>query len=108
MRRCRGQGNGRSSVSKYETARRMSNSLLAEALLRNVSLSGLTIENFNTFLDDAFNDGGEVRCEKFVDLALSYSTTFGEIESDAEERARWGCIEMAFDLLRRMVRVEEK
>lgn len=86
-------------MNMYGIASKMSGSLLREARRRNVSLFGLTVKNFNGFLDDAFGDGGEVRCEKFGDLALPYSTTFGEIGSAAEEKARWECIELALSII---------
>ncbi len=86
-------------MNMYGIASKMSSSLLGEARRRNVSLFGLTVRNFNDFLDGAFGDGGEVRCEKFVDLALPYSTIFGEIGSAAEEKARWECIELALSII---------
>ena len=84
-------------MTKFEAASRMAHSLLRQAQIHSVDLSGLTIKNFNNYLDDAFNDGGETRCEKFADLAGSYSNHFGPIDSDERERATWECIELAID-----------
>lgn len=46
-------------------------------------------------LDDLFNDGGEVRCEYFGDLAFEYALQFGTFESKGFEEARWKAIELA-------------
>ena len=64
-----------------EVTDKMADSLIEEALLEEKSLEDLSIDNFNSFLDDLFEDGGEVRCEKFGDLAWEYSLKFGALES---------------------------
>jgi len=84
-------------MDKYKVAERMAYSLLRQAKLRHIDLSGLTIENFNDYLDDAFGDGGEVRCLRFLDLSDSYSTRFGPFESTEQMDAQWECIELAID-----------
>ena len=81
--------------TKRETVNTMVASLRAVAKERGVSLNGLTIDNFNYFLDDAFNDGGEVRCELFGDLAWNYALQFGPLESGPFDSARWECTEAA-------------
>lgn len=87
---------------KYEVATRMAKSLLNQARIHNVDLSGLTIENFNCYLDDAFNDGGEVRCVKFIDLSDRYSTQFGPLESKTQINAQWECIELAIQKIHQL------
>jgi hypothetical protein len=78
-----------------DTVQEMADSLIEYAEHNEVSLEGLTIDNFNTLLDDRFDDGGYARCEKFTDLAWPYSFQFGEIESNAQSNAQWKCIKAA-------------
>ena len=84
---------------KLKLANEMVRSLEQEAEEQNVSLVGLNRKNFNTFLDDAFNDGGEVRCIKFTDIPIDYALRFGEIESPRFDDARWEVYYLAFDIL---------
>lgn len=86
-----------------DTAYKAANSLMRQAELHGVNLKGLTIKNFNTFLDDAFNDGGEIRCLKFTDLIDPYACQFGPIESEAWEEARWPCIERAIQIIQEKI-----
>ena len=88
-------------TTKREAATKMVDSLRYEAKRKGVDLSGLTIDNLNVYLDDAFQDGGEVRCEKFIDLALKYSIKFRPLGPSREEQARWECIELAFEMLKK-------
>lgn len=81
------------------TALKMATSLIEQAEAAEVDLRGLTIDNFNTFLDDLFNDGGEVRCERFGDLADPYALEFGPLESAAFDNARWPCFERAIEIV---------
>lgn len=46
-------------------------------------------------LDKLFEDGGEVRCEYFTDLAIEYALQFGEFDSAEFHEARWEAIEKA-------------
>lgn len=66
---------------------------------KGVSLQGITRENFNTFLDDLFDDGGETRVEKFTDLPDEYALQFGELESPEFDKAKWEVLDLAFDIL---------
>ena len=86
-------------ASKKKTIQRMACALMDEAGRCGASLSGLTLENFNTFLDDAFGDGGEARCIHFVDLADPYAVKFGPIESRGWDGARWECIRLAIKIV---------
>lgn len=86
-------------ITKQETVNQMVDSLMNQADLHSVSLKGMTIENFNSFLDDLFSDGGEVRCEKFADLAMEYAFQFGEIESAPFMEKQWSCIESAIKII---------
>lgn len=81
------------------TARKMATSLIAQAEQAEVDLTGLTIDNYNEFLDDLFNDGGEVRCEYFGDLAIPYALEFGKLESPEFDKARWPCFERAIEIV---------
>jgi hypothetical protein len=77
------------------TVKRMADSLKEEARRQGVSLKGLMYDNFNNFLDEAFGDGGEVRCEKFCDLAWPYAaknTIFGSHQFDVRQHK---CIKAA-------------
>jgi hypothetical protein len=78
---------------------KMVESLLDAAKSNGKSLKGLTYENFNTFLDDLFNDGGEIRCEQFTDLAIDYALQFGELESDSFNVAQHKCIKKAIEMI---------
>lgn len=82
-----------------EAASLAANSLLNKAKQHNIILPELTLDNFNTVLDDLFNDGGEVRCVHFIDLTNKYACRFGPIESTKWEEARWPCIEKAIELV---------
>jgi len=80
-------------ITLYETAMYMADRLIDKARLENVDLQGIKPDiSFNGFLDDAFQDGGEVRCEHFADLAWTYAGQFGPLESEGFEQARWDCI----------------
>ena len=84
---------------KTKTILEMAMSLSHKAQEKGVSLDGLTIDNFNCYLDDAFDDGGEVRCEYFTDLADPYALLFGPLESIEYDAARWECIEAAIEMV---------
>jgi hypothetical protein len=86
-------------INMFDTIQEMVESLEYQAEKSNVSLKGLTIDNFNSFLDDLFNDGGFIRCEKFGDLAMEYALQFGEFESDRFTNKQWDCIEKAIDII---------
>jgi hypothetical protein len=86
-------------MTRELTAMKMARSLAFQAKMHDVSLNGLTIDNFNSFLDDLFNDGGEIRCEKFIDLADSYALKFGKLESKEFDNAKWPCIEDAIKFI---------
>lgn len=88
-------------ITKKEVVKSMVESLTYQAEYHNKSLEGLTIENFNIFLDDLFNDGGEIRCEKFGDLAMEYALQFGELESTPFTNKQWDCIEAAIKIINR-------
>lgn len=93
-------------ISKERVAQEMADSLMEQATIFHVDLAGLTIDNFNSFLDDAFNDGGEVRCIKFTDLAMEYSQYFGEIESDPFDTAQWNAITRAVEIIQQRIEKE--
>jgi len=82
-------------MNKRNVVSRMIHSLLNQAKKKGVSLRGLTTDNFNWFLDSAFDDGGEVRCIHFTDLADPYARRYGPLESEGWDKARWECIELA-------------
>jgi hypothetical protein len=94
-------------MSVLTTARRMANSLIREATSHNVSLKGLTYDNFHTFLDKAFKDGGEVRCEKFTDLAWPYAITNTTFASTAFEDKCHDCIKSAIEIINQEYRSDE-
>ncbi|MGX5608855.1 hypothetical protein ACWKTZ_21015 [Bacillus cereus] len=77
------------------TINRMVLSLERQAQIHNVSLKGITLTNFNNFLNELFNDGGEIRCVKFVDLSWNYASQFGKLGNDKFEDAVWRAIEGA-------------
>lgn len=86
-------------ITLQETVDKMIESLEERAEHFEVHLNGINSKNFNTFLDDLFEDGGEVRCEYFTDLTFDYALQFGEFESNGFESARWQAIEMALNVL---------
>lgn len=93
----------RLDITKKETVERMVKSLLYQAEHHEKSLEGLTARNMNEFLDDLFNDGGEIRCEKFTDLAMEYSLQFGELESIPFYDKQWSCIESAIEIINKRI-----
>lgn len=80
-----------------DTVQMMVNSLNDEAKQHDVNLRGLTYDNFNTFLDDTFGDGGYARCECFGDIAMEYALQFGEVDSTAFAIAQHDCIKAAIE-----------
>ena len=80
-------------------ARYAAQSLTAYASRQGVDLTGVTMDNFNTFLDDAFEDGGFARCEKFLDKIDPYALQFGPLESERFDDAKWATIKIAFQML---------
>lgn len=90
-------------MTKAKAIDEMVESLMYEAERNSVSLRGMTIDNFNTFLDTAFADGGETRCERFTDLAWEYSLRFGPLESRGFENAQWECIKGAISEIAKRV-----
>ena len=91
----------RHTITKSTVVNRMVAEILSLAIENHKDLRGITITNFNSFLDDLFEDGGEARCERFCDLAWPYSLQFGKLESTEFEAAQWSCIEAAIEELRR-------
>lgn len=85
-----------------ETVEAMADSLIETARDRGVDLSDLTYQNFNTLLDDRFDDGGEARCEQFTDLGWDYAFQFGQMDSDGFDNAHHKCIEAAIQHIRVM------
>lgn len=49
-------------------------------------------------LDDLFGDGGEVRCENFVDLSWDYALQFGEFDSLEFHHAQWDAVSKAMEV----------
>lgn len=88
---------------KEETVQRMVGSLIHVARLEDVSLKGITVNNFNGFLDDAFKDGGNTRCERFSPGITACK--FGELDSNAFDKAQWACIESAIRRIGKDARV---
>lgn len=83
-------------IKLAQVAETMADSLLEEAERQGVpleSLQGLSKDNFNSLLDDVFQDGGEARCERFTDLGWEYSLQFGALESTAQSNAQWKAIQ---------------
>ncbi|MFW5962552.1 MAG: hypothetical protein ACOCQR_02950 [bacterium] len=84
---------------KKDIVKEMVDSLIGKAEEEGVNLKGITVENFNSFLDDAFADGGETRCIYFTDLSIEYGNQFGSFESREADEARWECIHDALKIL---------
>lgn len=80
-------------------AEKMVDNLSDHAEKCGVELNGINRHNFNTELDDRFNDGGEARCEYFADLGWEYAQEFGEFGSDDSETALWRVLSSALELL---------
>jgi hypothetical protein len=90
-------------VTLDQIVRRMVDSITDEANHCDpvVSLKGL--KNVND-LDDLFNDrSGQIRCEKFCDVAWEYSLQFGSLESRGFEDAQQRAISAALKLLAKEV-----
>lgn len=52
--------------------------------------------SFVSSMDNVFLDGGEFRCEGFMDIAIPYALNFGELESDTFYDALWECVDETF------------
>lgn len=87
-------------ITLQETAFEMIDSLKYEAKQHDVDENDIRKlfkdQNVND-LDLLFNDGGEVRCEHFGDLAWDYASQFGKFESTNFENARWKAMKLAMD-----------
>lgn len=57
-------------------------------------------ESFVNSLDDVLLDGGEFRCESFMDIAIPYALNFGEIESNTFYNTVWECVEEVFRIFK--------
>ncbi|GAB6427850.1 hypothetical protein bcgnr5372_38220 [Bacillus luti] len=86
-------------ITLPETTNKMITSLEKAAEKHNVSLAGITLNNFNSFLDDLFNDGGDIRCEQFADLSWSYAKQYGKFPGDAFMNANARAVEEAVKIL---------
>ena len=82
---------------------KMADSLIEQAIIHNVDLSKLSIDNFNDYLDDVFNDGGEIRCESFTDLASEYSLNYASFDSVQHHNLNWKCIEEAIKIIQQRI-----
>ena len=90
-------------ITKKETVNKMVNSLFYQAEKHDVSLKGINTDNWQWFLDDLFNDGGEIRCENFIDLSIGYSLQFGEFESIPMMNKHWECCIVAIKIIEKKV-----
>jgi len=79
----------RNRDAENKIAAEMVENLQRVAEERGVNLSGLTYENFNFFLDDVFDDGGEIRCVRFTDIPDEYCLQFGPFESESFDHIKW-------------------
>lgn len=87
-------------ITLQATAHEMIESLKYEAKQHGVSdddIRKLFANHDINSLDDLFNDGGEVRCEQFGDLAFEYALQFGEFDSIEFHNARWDAMKLAMD-----------
>lgn len=88
------------SIKLDQVAKEMNESLKEQARQHDVDIEDIR-ELFEDHkvnnLDELFNDGGDVRCEHFTDLAMEYAFQFGELESDPFMKAQWKAIELAMD-----------
>lgn len=90
------------NVQKEKTIKIMVENVENKLEYENLSLDCLDFSSSCDMiesLDDVFKDGGEFRCESFTDITIPYSLNFGEIESDAFDKAKWECIDKAFEIL---------
>jgi len=89
-----------------DVAKRMVSKLEYHAHRCGVDLDGVTLssdgnsdKNFNTVLDDLFNDGGEARCVYFGAVAADYLVRHGyKIESQPHDDRWWIFLERAIDI----------
>ena len=76
---------------------------MVESLREAAEREGVDVEDIRDLfsrrdvngLDDLFNDGGEVRCEHFADLAWDYAGDFGDMDSSEFSDAQGSAIEEA-------------
>lgn len=82
-------------------------SLLYYARKHGVQLEDFVPEDINN-LDDAFEDGGEIRCVHFVDILAEYAIQFGALESEAFYDALDEAMEVACQIVRDAALVRHK
>lgn len=92
-------------MTKQETINIMSEFLIKRAESRNVSLRGLNLVNYNSFLENAFKDGGKTR-QKFIDYATKYSIEQGG--SKEKDTKQIVCIEGALEIVIEHVYQQER
>lgn len=88
-------------ITLEETVDEMVKSLKYEADnygIKEESIRKLFANQEINSLDDLFGDGGEVRCESFVDLALDYAVQFGEFDGTEFHEALWDAISKAMEV----------
>jgi hypothetical protein len=87
-------------MNKNNTVLNMVSALEEYAESKGVSLKDKIPDYVNKF-DDLFVDGGEGRCEHFVDLSFDYAQNFGIIEDYSNpkgfEAHIWMCINPAME-----------
>lgn len=86
---------------KNRTIKEMVESLKEAADNEDLDLTGINEKNWQWFLDDLFNDGGEARCEMFVDLADEPALSDLEyaFESDDHLNFRYDCAVEAIKII---------
>lgn len=104
------------TTTLFEAACKMADSLICEAeynlcledlkvILSLVeSKSSNSLHKFLTELDNMFNDGGAVRCEKFMDLGMPYSLQFGPLETMPFDMAQGRVLSESIVQLRQRLR----
>jgi hypothetical protein len=89
---------------KSDTVKEMVNAIQEYATNKGIDLTNKIPDDVNRF-DDVFQDGGEGRCEHFVDLTWGYASQFGEMEDYGKdggfEDHVWLCIDSAMKKLQK-------
>ena len=106
--KAQGAGMRKAGDGIEEAARKMADNLMNYARKNGVDISGVTLKNFNTYLDDQFDDGGEARCERFLDLGDEYAMQFGDLETKSFDDAKWKCITRAIQIVRQEFKASAK
>lgn len=87
------------SITLEETVEEMVDSLEQVSEEYVVTLEGINRNNYEEEIDNRFDISGEVRCERFTDIAIDYSFQYGGLETESFRDAQAEAIKKACDII---------